>query len=211
MGYGQYCGCARALDIVGDRWTLLIVRELLVRPARYSQLRDGLPGIATNLLSNRLKTLQAGGVVERRLADPGVVYALTPWGEQLREPLAALATWSAPLMTLGPQNDAFRPHWLVIPLGNYLAGRRMAEPTRVGLHVEDATLGVNPGGDGVSIELEMTGPFDVELTVAAPQLLALVSGARSLDEVLATGAVLTGDRATLEALLVVPSTRMAVS
>lgn len=80
MGYGQYCGCARALDVVGDRWTLLIVRELLVRPARFSELLDGLPGIATNLLSNRLKALQAEGVVEQRLADPGVVYALTRWG-----------------------------------------------------------------------------------------------------------------------------------
>lgn len=205
MGYGQYCGCARALDVVGDRWTLLIVRELLVRPARFSELRDGLPGIATNLLSNRLKALQADGVVERRLADPAVVYALTTWGEQLREPLMALAAWSAPLMARGPQGDAFRPHWLVVPLEGYLAGRLVADPTRVGLHVEGVTLGVYADADGVTVEVEATAPFDVELTAAAPQLLALVTGALSLDQVLAAGAVLTGDRSRLEALLAVPS------
>lgn len=206
VGYDQYCGCARALDVVGDRWTLLIVRELLVRPARFSELRDGLPGIATNLLSNRLKALQADGVVERRLADPGVAYALTPWGEQLREPLMALAAWSAPLMARGRQGDAFRPHWLVVPLEGYLTGRPITEPTRLGLHVEGVTLGVNADPDGVSVELEAAGPFDVELTAAAPQVLALVSGARSLDQVLTAGALLTGDRSRLDALLAVPST-----
>jgi len=211
VGYGQYCGCARALDVVGDRWTLLIVRELLVRPARFSELRDGLPGIATNLLSNRLKALQADGVVERRLADPGVVYGLTTWGEQLREPLMALAAWSAPLMARGPQSDAFRPHWLVVPLEGYLAGRRVGEPTRLGLHVEGVTLGVYADADGVTVELEATAPFDVELTAAAPQLLALVTGARSLDQVLAAGAVLTGDRSRLEALLAAPSKSTEVS
>lgn len=211
MGYDQYCGCARALDVVGDRWTLLIARELLVRPARFSELRDGLPGIATNLLSNRLKALQVDGVVERRVADPGVVYALTPWGEQLRASLMALAAWSAPLMARGPQGDEFRPHWLVVPLQNYLTGRPMGEPTRIGLHVQGGTLGVNAGPDGVTIELEMAGPFDVELTADAPHLLALISGARSLDDVLATGVVLTGHRPRLEALLAVPSNPMAVS
>jgi len=211
VGYDQYCGCARALDVVGDRWTLLIVRELLVRPARFSQLRDGLPGIATNLLSNRLKALQVDGVVERRLADPGVVYALTPWGEQLREPLMALAAWSTPLMARGRQGDAFRPHWLVVPLQGYLAARRTAEPIRVGLHVEDVTLEVSADADGVSVELEAAGPFDVELTAAAQLVLALVTGAQSLDQVLAAGAVLTGDRSRLEALLAVPGDSTEVS
>ena len=203
MSYGQYCGCARALDVVGDRWTLLIVRELLVRPARFSELSDGLPGIATNLLSNRLKALQAHGVVERRLADPGVVYALTSWGEQLRGPLMALAAWSAPLMARGPQGDAFRPHWLVIPLEGYLADRRPAERIRVGLHVDGVTLGACADAEGVTIELDSAGPFDAELTAEAPQVLALVSGARSLDQVRAAGAVLTGTRSGLEALLAV--------
>ena len=61
--YGQFCPLAKALDVVGDRWTLLIVRELSVRPCRYTDLRDGLPGIATNLLADRLKSLEAAGII----------------------------------------------------------------------------------------------------------------------------------------------------
>lgn len=113
----------------------------------------------------------------------------------------ALAAWSAPLMARGPQGDAFRPHWLVVPLEGYLAGRRVAEPTRVGLHVEGVTLGLCADTDKVTVEVEAAGPFDVELTAAAPHVLALVTGARCLDQVLDGSAVLTGDRSRLEALL----------
>ena len=212
MGYGQYCGCARALNVVGDRWTLLIVRELLARPARFTELRDGLPGIAPNLLSNRLKTLQAAGVVERRLADTGVVYALTAWGAQLRAPLMALAAWSAPLMARGRQDDdAFQPHWLALPLEEYLGGRCVAQPTRIGLHVEGAVLGLSGDASGVTIELDPVGPFDAELTATASQVLRVISGARCLDDVLADGASLTGDRSRLEDTLTLPATRTEVS
>ncbi len=85
--YGQYCGLARALDVVGDRWNLLIVRQLLIAPARYRELVEGLPGVATNLLADRLRDLETAGVIERRLAEKGnaVLYALTPWGAELRD------------------------------------------------------------------------------------------------------------------------------
>src|SRR6266571_7030427 len=97
--YGQYCGLARALDVIGDRWNLLIVRQLLVGPARYGQLLDGLPGVATNLLADRLRDLETAGVIKRQLADQGnaIVYALTPWGAELREPIEGLIRWSTPL------------------------------------------------------------------------------------------------------------------
>jgi len=90
--YGQYCGLARALDVVGDRWNLLIVRQLLMGPARYGELREGLSGVATNLLTDRLRDLETAGVVERRLSGDGsaITYALTEWGAQLREPIHAL-------------------------------------------------------------------------------------------------------------------------
>src|SRR5436190_2149574 len=83
--YGQYCGLARALDVVGDRWNLLIVRQLLIGPARYRELVDGLPGVATNLLADRLRDLETAGVIERRLTEKGngVLYALTPWGVEV--------------------------------------------------------------------------------------------------------------------------------
>jgi DNA-binding HxlR family transcriptional regulator len=94
--YNQYCALAHALDIVGERWTLLIVRELLVGPRRFKDLLDGLPGISTNLLSNRLKGLEESGVLRRRTLPPpaaSTVYELTPFGEALEEALIAIGRW----------------------------------------------------------------------------------------------------------------------
>ncbi len=107
--YGQYCGLARALDVVGERWALLAVRELLDGPRRYNELLDGLPGIATNLLVERLRNLERDGVV-RRLHDGR--YALTPWGEELHEAVYALGRWAGPLMARPRGDDHFRPNWL---------------------------------------------------------------------------------------------------
>src|ERR1700761_9243331 len=94
--YGQYCGLARALELVGERWTLLIIRELLARPSRYTDLLDDLPGIPTNVLSTRLKELEEAGIVERRIAPApqrGVVYALTADGQGLEAAVLALGRW----------------------------------------------------------------------------------------------------------------------
>src|ERR1700753_4365441 len=92
--YGEYCGLARALELVGERWGLLVVRELLARPARYTDLLDDLPGIPTNVLSTRLKELEQAGIVERRIAPApqrGVVYAVTADGQGLEPAVIALA------------------------------------------------------------------------------------------------------------------------
>src|SRR5437867_7341077 len=110
--YGQYCGLAKALDVIGDRWSLLIVRELLLRGAcRYTDLRDGLPGIATNLLADRLRDLEAKGIVRREAAPPPIattLFQLTPRGEQLRPVLVELVRWGAPLMAEAGDEEAFR-------------------------------------------------------------------------------------------------------
>jgi DNA-binding HxlR family transcriptional regulator len=106
--YNQYCGLARALDVIGDRWALLIVRELLEGPRRYNELLDGLPGVATNLLAERLRDLESSGVVEKR---EGGRYALTPWGEGLQEAIYALGRWAGPLMK-SRGKAAFKPQWL---------------------------------------------------------------------------------------------------
>src|SRR5215207_7328577 len=122
--YGQFCGLARALDVVGDRWNLLIVRELLFGPMRYGELVASLGGIATNLLADRLRSLESSGVIERRLGETsGVVYALTPWGDELREAVGALIRWSAPLMVSGPAGDPMQPRWLAVALEALLRGR----------------------------------------------------------------------------------------
>lgn len=96
--YSQYCGLAYALDIVGERWTLLIVRELIPGPRRFKDLVDGLPGISTNLLSERLKRLERQGLLSRRTLPPpagSTVYELTPLGQALEKTLLELGKWGS--------------------------------------------------------------------------------------------------------------------
>src|SRR5438034_8996572 len=102
--YGQYCTFARGLDVVGDRWVLLIVRELLDGPRRYNELLDGLPGIATNLLADRLRDLVNASVLVQRLDHS---YALTAWGEGLRDVVQAIGRWARPLMGRMERDDEF--------------------------------------------------------------------------------------------------------
>ena len=111
--YKQYCSFARGLDVIGDRWILLIVRELLDGPRRYNELLEGLPGIATNLLADRLRDMAASDILERR--DDGA-YALTPRGEGLRDVIYAVGRWARPLMGQLKRDDEFRSHWLVHPI-----------------------------------------------------------------------------------------------
>ena len=114
--YDEYCAIAKALDMVGDRWTLLIVRELSLRgPSRYTDLRNGLPGIATNLLAERLRELERAGAVAREEAPPPIattLFWLTPRGAELKPVLDGLFTWGMPLMAEQKPQDAVRSHWL---------------------------------------------------------------------------------------------------
>lgn len=106
--YSQYCGLARALDVIGDRWSMLIVREVAIRDCRYSDIRDGLPGIASNLLADRLKVLAAHGIIERYDAPPPVaapLYRLADRGRELLPALHALIQWAVPMMLSGPTDD----------------------------------------------------------------------------------------------------------
>ena len=140
--YGQYCGLAKALDVVGDRWTLLIVRELLSRgPLRYTDLRDGLPGIATNLLASRLRELDKAGVLRREAAPPPIatsLFALTPRGEELRPVIVELGRWGVPLLADAPQTDAFRGHWLAWPVELFLRDCEPdGPPMAIQLHAGD--------------------------------------------------------------------------
>lgn len=117
--YGQFCGLARTLDVVGDRWNLLIVRELLTGPKRNADLRAGLPGIATNLLSDRLGELRNAGVLERReipAPTPAVVYELTDRGRALKGAILELARWGRPLLGEWHPSESFSPRWLLLSL-----------------------------------------------------------------------------------------------
>jgi DNA-binding HxlR family transcriptional regulator/putative sterol carrier protein len=116
--YDQYCVVARALDVIGERWTLLVVRELLIGPKRFTDLLEGLPGIATNLLSARLKHMETGGLIRRRRLPPpaaSTVYELTELGRGLEPVLGSLARWSMPLIKEPPAPDEFlRPGWFLL-------------------------------------------------------------------------------------------------
>ena len=96
--YGQYCGFARALEIVGERWAMLVVRDLLVGPKRFTDLHQGLPGIPTNVLTARLKEMEQAGVVRRRVLprpDGSIIYELTDYGAELEPVVAQLGMWGA--------------------------------------------------------------------------------------------------------------------
>src|SRR5262249_31649301 len=96
--YNQFCALAYALDIVGERWTLLIIRELLTGPRRFKDLMDGLPDISTNLLSERLKSLEQQGILCRRVLPPpagSAVYQLTPVGQALEQAVLELGKWGS--------------------------------------------------------------------------------------------------------------------
>ena len=147
--YGQHCGLAKALDAVGDRWTLLIVRELLIRGrCRYTDLLNGLPGIATNLLADRLREMEAAGLVRRGEAPPPVattVFELTGRGAELEAVIAALGRWARPLLAAPKPGDVFRGHWLALPARLYLADR---SPKRA-----PQTIELNAGDEPVTLRV----------------------------------------------------------
>src|SRR5260370_18148664 len=130
--YGQFCGVGKSLDVVGDRWTLLIVRELLIRGlSRYTDLRSGLPGVPTMRLADRLRGREEAGLLRRARAagpEPAGVDALTPRGEALETVIAALGRWAAPLLGAPGKDDVFLPHWLVLPARLYLTDRAPRQP-----------------------------------------------------------------------------------
>lgn len=120
--YQQYCGIAHALDLVGERWTLLIVRELLTGPKRFKDLQSGLPGISPNLLSKRLQFMEEKGLIEKSMLPPPAStegYELAELGCDLEPVLVALGQWG--LKTLGrpSSDDEFNPEWLLLSLEGF--------------------------------------------------------------------------------------------
>jgi len=198
--YGQYCGLARALDVVGDRWNLLIVRQLLMAPARYRELLDGLPGVATNLLADRLRDLETAGVVERRLAEEGnaIVYALTPWGAELREPVEGLIRWSTPLMTRGPGEDHVHADWLVVALPALLGGTVTAHrPSTVGIAVGGQLLQVAATRSGIEVGRHDGRELDAVVHADVAIVLGLAAGVLTLDDI---AGLIEGDEAAARAV-----------
>ena len=152
--YGEYCSLAKALDVVGDRWTLLIVRELTIQgPCRYTDLRNGLPGVATNLLADRLRELEQAGLVYREEAPPPIattLFGLTSRGEELRPAVEELTRWGLPLMSEQRPDDAVRSHWLVAAIELMLTDRMPERPpVTIELRTGDQPIVVQTVGGAV--------------------------------------------------------------
>jgi DNA-binding HxlR family transcriptional regulator len=180
--YSQYCAVAKALDVLGDRWTLLIIRELLLGgPSRYTDLRNGLPGIATNLLSDRLRELEAAGVVVREEAPPPVastLFKLTPRGEAIRPVLHELGLWGIPYMAEGPASEeVFRGRWLAWPAQLFLTDLEPdGPPVSIELRAEDEPVVLETEAGSVRVRAGSAERPDAVISGAPHEILGLLSG-----------------------------------
>lgn len=172
--YRQYCSFARGLDVIGDRWVILIVRELLAGPRRYQELLDGLPGIATNLLADRLRDLVGSGVLERR---EDRTYALTEWGEGLRDVIRALGRWARPLMGKMERDDEFRSHWLIHPIDALYEGLdKRRPPLTVEVDMGDEPVTIESANGRVRVLPGRPASPDVVLTGPPDGIIGLLAG-----------------------------------
>jgi DNA-binding HxlR family transcriptional regulator len=185
--YGDGCSSAHALDLVGDRWALLIVRDLLLGPKRFSDLRAGLPNGSANVLTQRLRELEAAGVVQRRRLPPPAstnVYELTPWGAELEPVVLLLQRW-------GAGSPAFSPD---VPVGCDAAM----------LALKNGFLGDDGGGD-VRVEVRFpAGTFAVDIAdgsiaiargpAPGPVDLAIETDPTTLEHLAFTGLTVAGAR-----------------
>ena len=198
--YGQYCGVAAALGLVGERWALLIVRDLLVGPRRYSDLKQGLPRIPTNILSTRLKELQASGVVRRLPLAHGLAYDLTEYGRGLDTVILALGRWGFQAMGEPDDGDVITADSMTIALRTaFTANAAGGLPATVyEAHLGDFILTLRVDDAGLSVTRGTAGVPDVAFT-AGPGIRRLSSGELSPAASLAKGVVrvLHGDPALL--------------
>ena len=205
--YKQLCGLAYALDIIGERWTLLIIRELMPGPRRFTDLMDGLPGISTNLLSGRLKTLEAQGVIRQRVLPPpaaSTVYELTSLGQALEPTLLELGRWGSRFVPAGPTGDA------LLHLGSYaLTLKTFFDPeTARGLresyelHIDGDTLRVCIRDGDIDVRQGEAQDPDMVLHADMPTYMAMLLGRLQPEEALAGGHIrIEGDRDALERFL----------
>jgi DNA-binding HxlR family transcriptional regulator len=203
--YAQYCTIARALDVVGERWTLLIVRELLFRGScRFTDLKNGLPGIATNLLSSRLKVLEDDGLITREDAPPPVattLYGLTDEGRSLEPVLKALSDWGRHLMVVEHDGDAFQPHWLANAAASFVVDADPhAEPVVIQLIAGDKSAVVEVGGGEVRSRVGRAAAPELTLEGPPRLVLGLLVGMIDVGGAIGSGLNATGNLEVLARL-----------
>src|SRR6266516_1475488 len=201
--YGEYCSLAKALDVVGERWTLLIIRELALRGAcRYTDLRNGLPGIASNLLAHRLRELEKAGVIAREDAPPPIattLFRLTPRGEQLRPVLDDLMRWGLPLMNEQTADDAVRSHWLAGALQVMLTDHQPnAPPVSLELRTGDQPIVIDAREGTAQARLGSADGAAATLTGPPMPIMGLLLGLLDLAEAQECGVDYDGDPAILD-------------
>jgi DNA-binding HxlR family transcriptional regulator len=199
--YDQYCSAARALDVVGDRWTLLIVRELLAGPRRYTDLHADLPGVSTDVLASRLKDMERDGLTtRRRLPPPGAayVYELTGRARELLPVLQALGRWGQAELGERRPTDAVRAHWFALPLLRSLDGEGLVD---VRLEEGDFHLYVGAEEGPVYGDGPAPGEPDARLVLDTDTCLAIGRGELSVPDAVRAGRVeVTGDGTLAKAL-----------
>jgi len=190
--YGEACRFAHALDLVGERWALLVVRELLLGPKRFTDLRTGLPHASSNMLSERLRDLEQGGVIQRRKLPPPAaswVYELTEWGRELEPIVTKLGAWGA-RSPFPPETQEIGPDSIVLAL------RSLFDPEATG--DLDTNYELKIGDERFSVEIA-EGKLDLgrgpasdpvaSITVPdAPTLAAILTDQLPLEEALNSGA-----------------------
>jgi DNA-binding HxlR family transcriptional regulator len=205
--YNQYCGLAYALDIVGERWTLLIVRELIPGPRRFTDLLDGLPGISTNLLSERLKNLEQQGLLGRRVLPPpaaSTVYELTALGRALEKTLIELGRWGSQFVPDSAEDAA------LLNVGSYAltlktffrSEQAQGIDETYELHVDHEVLQVQIHAGDLQVRQGVASHADVVIYTDMPTYLGLLTGKIEPDEAISGGLVQTeGDATALKRFL----------
>lgn len=191
--YGEACRFAHALDLVGERWALLVVRELLLGPKRFTDLRAGLPHASSNILSERLRDLEQGGVIQRRKLPPpaaSTVYELTEWGRELEPIVTKLGAWGA-RSPFPPDSQEIGPDSIVLALRSLFDSAAAGDL--------EATYELRIGGErfrveiaGGELDLSRGGASDPEASIAvpdAPTLAAVLTDQLPLDDARDSGAI----------------------
>jgi DNA-binding HxlR family transcriptional regulator/putative sterol carrier protein len=203
--YQQYCGAARALDVVGDRWTLLIVRELMFGPRRFTDLIDGLPGISRNLLADRLRALERDRVIARRELPPPAarqVYELTEDGRDLAGAMVPLVAWGARRLGTRKPTESFRPQWAALAMACF-GNREATNGVRETYQYVVGRLAFHFTVDNGSIQLHGGHAHDPAATVTTDEetWADIATGKITSGSAIASGAMtLSGDRRAIARL-----------
>ncbi len=190
--YDQHCTVARALDVVGERWTLLLVRELLTGPKRFKDLCGGLPGIGTNLLAARLKALEEDGIVRRTTLPPPAgtgVYELTGVGRSLEPVVVSLSRWGSMLMDDPREGDDVRPAWVVTALRSSLRPAAGGDRETYELRIEGEVFHLRVAGGAVEARQGPAEEPDVVVVGGTGTFLELAAGRLGCEEALASGGI----------------------